>query len=120
VPWKNFEDDGERMNARYALVWWGDIGCEGGTGSVIPSIAIVRIGVGTHFVVDLGASSPQVKFEVEGRGPRVIGATENVLTLSAIDWAPNDAHCCPSIPVRLSLKEDGKGNWKLIEKVRLD
>ena len=33
IPWKNLKDDDERDRAKYALVWYGDIGCSGGTGS---------------------------------------------------------------------------------------
>lgn len=120
VPWKNFEDFIDRESARYALVWWGDIGCDGGTGAVNPHIAIVYIGTGSNFFVDPGASSPLIKFETQIRDIRVIKATENELTLSGLDWGPNDPHCCPSIPVRVRLMEDSQGNWKLIEKTQED
>jgi hypothetical protein len=118
IPWRNLEDPTERFAARYALVWWGDIGCHGGTGTVIPGIVIVQLGAGYSFFVVPGASSPRIKFEVKARAPRVIKATENELTLSALDYAPNDPHCCPSISVQVRLREDGQGNWRLIEKTR--
>jgi hypothetical protein len=118
VPWKNFEDFFERENARYAVIWYGDIGCSGGTGSVNPCITVVRISIGNSFIVDLDRSSPKIEFEAYIRDIKVIRATASELTLSGLAWGPEDPHCCPSIPLQVHLREDGQGNWRLIEKTR--
>lgn len=34
----------------------------------------------------------------------------------ALDWALDDAHCCPSIPVTILLRVDEDGNWRLVKK----
>ena len=117
IPWKNLKDDDERDRAQYALVWYGDIGCSGGTGSSASHIAIVRISVGDSFLVDPAASSPIVKFDlsVESR-TKVLSASSDQLTLSGWDYGPEDAHCCPSVPVRISVKRDQHGNWAVINK----
>jgi hypothetical protein len=38
--------------ARYVVLWYGDIGCLGGSGSIANHIAIVSIGPNGDFVVD--------------------------------------------------------------------
>jgi hypothetical protein len=120
TPWKNFEDMNERENVKYALIWHGDIGCYGGTGTTNPHITIVRVRTGDTFVVDPLESSPIVKFDVpvhyvEG----IVKFSASELLLSAKDWAPDDAHCCPSIPVHILLRREDKGNWNFVEKRRI-
>lgn len=120
VPWTNLEDQIEREKAKYALIWFGDIGCGGGTGSVNPYITIVRIGAGDSFIVDLSASSPLIKFEAPVRINKIIRATADELILSGLECAPTDPHSHPTIPVLIRLKDDGIGNWRLVEKTQLE
>jgi hypothetical protein len=61
-------------------------------------------------------SSPIVKFDVPvHRITGIIKYSKRELLLSAKDWGPDDPHCCPSIPVKILLKRDAKGNWKHVK-----
>ncbi|WP_157214508.1 hypothetical protein [Polaromonas sp. CF318] len=106
-----------RGDARYAVVWSGDIGCDGGTGTVNPAITMVVTGAGYSFVVDPLRSSPSIKHEIPVRYvERLVGNTADSLTLEGKAYGPNDANCCPSVNVSATLKVDAKGNWKLVDR----
>lgn len=114
VPW---DDDHDIWDARYALIWRGAIRRWGGSGSSQPHITIVGIGMGGSIVVFPELSSPVVEFNPSVRIiNRIIKVTENELTLEGMDWSPSDALCCPSIPVYIIMRRDGKNNWNLIQK----
>ena len=84
------KDKDEREKARYALIWHGDIGCMGRSGSFNPYIAIVGINAYDSFVVAPMLSSPAVEFEAPVHvidGMKKV--TESELTLTALDWAPD-------------------------------
>jgi uncharacterized membrane protein len=106
-----------RDDARYLVVWSGDIGCEGGTGSVNPAISTVNIGAGNRFFVDPLRSSPSIKHEIPVRYvERLVGTTADSLTVEGKAYGPNDGNCCPSTDVRATVKVDAKGNWKIIDR----
>jgi uncharacterized membrane protein len=106
-----------RGDAIYAVVWSGDIGCDGGTGSVNPAISIVKTGAGYSFFVDPLRSSPSIKHEIPVRYvERLVENTADSLTLEGKAYGPNDGNCCPSVNVRAILKVDAKGNWKLVDR----
>ena len=92
----------------------------GRSGSFNPYIAIVGINAYDSFVVAPMLSSPAVEFEapvhVIDRIDRIKKVTESELTLTALDWAPDDPHCCPSIPVITLVRVDEDGNWRLVKK----
>lgn len=114
VPYKTLDD---RMDAKYAVLWVGDIGCAGGSGTYGTNVAIVTIGVGDSYTVDPLQSSPVIHFESPVRlVSRIVGNTRDSMILEGLEFGPNDSNCCPSIPVRFTLKLDEKGNWKLAEK----
>ncbi len=100
--------------ARYAVLWHGDIGCAGGSKTTTANIAIVTVGAGNSFVVDPLLSSPVVSFEGFGF-PKLIGNTHNSLVLDGFELGPNDGLCCPSVPVRMTVRVNEKGDWKLIK-----
>jgi len=115
VPYKSFYD---RQKAKFAVLWPGDIGCIGGTGTGGTNISIVKIGAGDSFVVDPLRSSPVIKFYgIGARGfPEIIESTSNSIILEGFDYDPKgkDAMCCPSVAVRVTVRVDEKGNWKVI------
>lgn len=114
IPWKTFDD---RMDAKYAVLLTGDIGCAGGSGTNYTYIAMISIGSGNSFVVDPSHSSPVIAFESPARYvARLVGNTRDTLILEGYEFGPNDANCCPSINLRFTLRVDAKGNWKLVEK----
>lgn len=115
LPWKKGII---REDAEYAVIWYGDIGCNGGSGTTTANIAIVKIGAGNTFYVVPGRSSPQIDFETAASRigvSRILGNTENTLTLEGYDYAQNDAMCCPSIRKQFSVRSDEKGNWRIIK-----
>ena len=114
IPYKTLED---RLDAKFAVLWAGDIGCAGGSGTEGTNISIVTIGAGDAYMVDPQLSSPIIGFESPVRFvERIVGNTKDTLILEGKEQGPKDANCCPSIPVRFTLKADPKGNWKMIEK----
>jgi hypothetical protein len=116
-PYKNLED---RDSAKYAVLWSGDIGCLGGSGSVATQIAIVTVGPNGHFRVVPGLSSPAIKFEgIQARSfPKLVGNTSDTLILDGLDYNPagGDGMCCPSVLVRVTVRADEKGNWAVVER----
>lgn len=112
-----FTDSEHRDEARYAVLWSGDIGCAGGSGTSSANITIVGMGGGDGFFVDSARSSPQIMFDSPVNLIReVVNYTEDTLTLRGKEYAENDPRCCPSIDTRFTLREDAQGNWLLIEK----
>ena len=112
IPYKTFDD---RLDAKYAVLWSGDIGCAGGSGTNYTNISIVNVGPGDSYVVDPHLSSPIVTFESPVRHvDRIVRNTKDSLFLEGKEHGPNDANCCPSITVRFTLKVDKKGDWKLV------
>ena len=115
VPYKTADD---RENAKYAVLWHGDIGCLGGSGTSTTNIAIVTVSTGDSFVVDPLRSSPVIEFEsVLSRDfARLVGNTGDSLVLDGKEYDEKDAMCCPSLPVRITVRVDAGGNWKVIDK----
>ncbi len=112
-----FKDRNNREDERYAVLWEGDIGCSGGSGSQGTALAIVTIGAGNTAVVDPLRSSPAIRFESPARLiDRIVGNTRDTLVLEGKEHGPKDAECCPSVSVRFTLRVDQRGNWKLVEK----
>lgn len=114
VPYKTLDD---RPAATYAVLWSGDISCAGGSGTNGTHVSIVMIGAGDSYFVDPLQSSPVIQFESPVRFvSRIVGNTRDSMILEGLEFGPKDANCCPSIPVRFTLKVDEKGNWKLVDK----
>lgn len=117
VPYKSIDDRGA---AKYAVLWSGDIGCMGGSGTEGANIAIVTVGAGDSFVVNPLQSSPAIEFSVfAARGlPKIAGNTADSLVLDGFEYDPSgkDGMCCPSVPVRATVRLDEKGSWNVVEK----
>lgn len=114
VPYKDFDG---REEAEYAVLWNGDLGCAGGSGTNGTNIAIIKIRAGDSFVVDASRSSPNVTFDIPVRGvDRIVGNNRDSLILEATEYGENDPNCCPSISVRFVMMRDNRGNWKLVSK----
>lgn len=114
VPYKTMDD---RSDAKYAVLWDGDIGCLGGSGTSTENISIVTISTGDSYVVDPRLSSPLIEFSPGLHNiDRIVGNTKDTLILEGLEFGPNDPHCCPSVRVRITMRVDEKGNWKVVEK----
>lgn len=110
VPYKEV---GDHNIAKYAVLWVGDVGCWCGSGTTKTNITIVTFNC--DYIVDPLRSSPIIKFNSPVRYvERTVGNTSDSMTLEGMKYGPDDARCCPSIPVRFTLKEDNTGNWKLV------
>lgn len=111
--------DGPELS-KYAVLWSGDVGCFGGSGTEMTRLAIATVNTG-RYVVQPGLSSPVAAFESPARFvTRVVSKGADSLVLEGREYAPNDPRSNPSVPVRFTLREDAKGGWRLVEKVRLD
>ena len=114
APYKTMDSRGD---AKYVVLWSGDIGCAGGTGTTGSAITLVKIGAGDSFVVDPLQSSPIISHELPVRYvERLVGNTADSLIIEGKEYGKDDPNCCPSINVRATLKVDAKGNWKMVEK----
>lgn len=108
------------IDARYVVLWEGDIGCSGGSGSQRTHMAMVTLGAARTVVVDPLQSSPAIRFESSVRViDRIVGHTRDTLTLEGKAHGPKDAECCPSVAVRFILRSDKKGNWLLASNMML-
>lgn len=107
------QEIGDHNLAKYAVLWLGDVGCWCGSGTEKTNIAIVTLNC--DYTVDPLRSSPIIKFRSPVRYvERIIANTSDSITLEGMKYGPEDARCCPSIPVRFTLKEDKIGNWNLV------
>ena len=107
----------DRLNAKYAVLWTGDVGCAGGSGTNGSHVAIVTVGAGDSFTIDPLQSSPVIAFETPVRIiEKFVGNTRDSIILEGKEFGDKDPNCCPSITVRFTLRVDDKGNWKLVEK----
>lgn len=114
VPHTSIEN---QWDAKYAVLWIGDIGCSGGNSSSSQNISIVNVGSGSSYVVDPLQSSPAIQFESPVKYvERIVGNTRDSLILEGKQYGPDDPNCCPSINIRFTLRLDEKGNWKVAEK----
>ena len=116
VPLVSLKSTEERFMVAYAVLWVGDIGCSGGTGSAGSYISIVGVAFDDYFYVDPSRSSPQVEFG----GPaklitKISRYSHDTLLVEGKKASQNDPNCCPSINVKYKLKADAKGNWKLFK-----
>lgn len=103
-------------DARFAVLWTGDIGCAGGSVTSSTHIAIVAVGGrGSAYLVDPLQSSPVIHFQSPVRVvERIVETTRNTLVLEGMELDDRDANCCPSLPVRFTLLADEAGHWRLV------
>ena len=109
------EQDQEGVGT-FAVIWRGDIGCQGGSSTVTDNIAIVSRGAYGSFVVDAGQSSPQVSFDTSvSTVDRLVRATGDTLVLDGrkvCDGSTSLIGC--EIRVRITMRQDKDGSWKAI------
>lgn len=108
---------GDGAHDRFALLWTADIGCAGGSGTTMTHIAIVHgSSMGQHgYSVDTLRSSPTIDFESPVRVvERIVRHGPDELELEGMVQAEGEPNCCPSQPVRFTLRADEAGHWKLV------
>ncbi|WP_143343450.1 hypothetical protein [Delftia sp. K82] len=116
IPYQSMEN---RLDAKFAVIWSGDIGCNGGSGSSGAHIAIVRVGSGDTFYVSASESEPQIDSPLPRSVERLVGATKNSLILDTRDYGEKDANCCPTERQRITIRQSEKGSWKKVEMKQL-
>jgi hypothetical protein len=113
-------DKDDESLPKYAVLWSGDLGCFGGSGTEATHLAIATVNTG-QYVVQPGLSSPVVAFESPVRFvTRVVRTNADTLVLEGREYAPTDPQSSPSIPVRFALRVNAKGDWRLVDKVRIE
>ena len=111
--------DGEATLAKYAVLWTGDLGCFGGSGTEMTRLSIATINTG-QYVVQPELSSPVAAFESPVRFvSRVISSGADTLVLEGMEYAPNDPRSMPSKAVRFTLRMDAKGGWRQVDKIEI-
>ncbi len=109
IPWTSEPD---KLKAKYAVIWDGDVGCLGGSGTSGAQLAIVTVGTGSHFMVDPTRSTPNIHFNTDTRFiEKLVRNTKNTLVLEGLFLKNEDLNNFPSLKKRLTLKLDQKGNW---------
>jgi hypothetical protein len=111
-PYKGDIYDG----AEYAVLWYGDIGCAGGSGTTTVNLAIVKVTTGESFIVDATQSSPAINFDYPSKLAEVAGNNRDSLIINGCDWGKNDGNNFPSIPISVIMMRDNKGNWNTVSK----
>ena len=107
------------FQARYAVLWTGDMSCFGGAGTEQTQLAIATFTNG-RYVVQPELSSPVVGFDSPVRlVTHVVSYTARAMVLEGYEHGPEDPDSAPSVPVRFILRSDAKGNWKMVDKVFL-
>jgi hypothetical protein len=114
VPYRKSDED-DFAQAEYAVIWHGDVGCAGGSGTGTSNIAIVRVGHWGEFFVVPARSSPIAKFGLPVTFiDRMLGNTRNTLLLEGEALGKDDLPCCPSVRVRFTMKLGANGNWTVV------
>jgi hypothetical protein len=105
---------------KYAVLWTGDIRCQGGSGTEATHLAIATVNTG-QYVVQPELSSPVIRFDSPVRFvTRVVSAASDTLILEGNEYAPADPRSHPTVPVRFTLRAHRDGHWKLTDKIHLD
>lgn len=112
VPLVPYTDMGNRDDALYVVLWQGDIGCAGGSGTGGIQVSTVRIGAGDSYMVDVGASSPLVELPLPGRFSKVLRHSGNRVSIEILEHRPSDPECCPSRKKQVNLLRSEDGQWR--------
>ncbi|MBU3679746.1 MAG: hypothetical protein FGM32_09100 [Candidatus Kapabacteria bacterium] len=109
VPYTSEED---QYDARYAVLWYGDWACAGGSGTSGWHLSLVKVSMGYFYVVtSCSGNSDDYWRNVH----RIVGNTKNTITLEICDYGSDDANCCPSVKKRITIKlNDEAESWKEI------
>lgn len=117
IPLTPYSSEDTRWDAQYAVLWSGDIGCQGGSGTSSANLLIVKIGAGAFYYVDSKQSSPNIHYESPTNWvTNVTSFSANRMVLAGRTYASQDPHCCPSVLTEFILERDKQANWRLIDK----
>ncbi|WP_370682278.1 hypothetical protein [Comamonas sp. GB3 AK4-5] len=109
----------ERDEAKFAVLWNGDLGCQGGSGTSGARLAIVGVGAGDTFYVNPYESEPAVDAGLPRYVERIVGATKDTLVFDVRDYSDRDANCCPSLRQRITIRQLPNGKWQRVSTKKL-
>jgi hypothetical protein len=92
------EVEAARAAAMYVVVWSGDIGCRGGSGTnTMNYLLLEKRGLTSANIVGVG--------QLNGASiERIVAATPDSLTVDVYTWGPDDPHCCASVYERWTFR----------------
>ena len=90
-----------RATAKFAVLWSGDIGCRGGSGTNTMNILLIeKRGKKPARVVDADDVNSAANFE------RIVTTTADSLTVEVYTWSEDDPQCCASQYERWTLQRE--------------
>jgi len=90
-----------RAVAKFAVLWSGDLGCRGGSGTNTMNILLIEKH-GTDIPNIAGANRIENAANVE----RIVATTPDTLTVDVYTWAEDDPQCCASSYERWTLRRE--------------
>lgn len=117
TPLKTRDDS---FDAKYLVFWSGDIGCNGGSGTLTTNHAVVRVSYHGDFYVVPEHSAP-IKGGLESRFiTKFVGNSKDTMVVDQLEHAENDSNNGPSLKYRVTYQiDDRSGEWKIINKKKL-
>lgn len=117
IPLTPYTTEDNRWDAEYAVLWSGDIGCQGGSGTSSANLLIVKIGAGAFYYVDSQHSTPNIRYESPTNWvTHIVSYSANRLVLAGKTYAEKDPHCCPSLHTEFIVERNDQGDWLLLDK----
>lgn len=110
----NIEDEyksvriGRQEEPVYVVMWTGDVGCAGGSGTTTPNFTVVFTNYRGDQLVDVARSRLEPPFRAE----RLFVRNGNVV-VEGLTHGSNDANCCPSLKATSTYELTEKG-FKLL------
>lgn len=96
----------------FYVIWVGDIGCGGGSGS--DDLYLTTVKNGRYPYVEVTESSPVITFDGSGaQQASVTLKSADVMEITGLEHQDGDASCCPTKKIKKTLKRDQKGNWRM-------
>lgn len=113
LPLRPWVDRYLAEEAEYLVIWNGDIGCAGGSGTWSDNIVSVQVGAGGTFYVEPRYSSPVIDFD---SGMRIIEQVSllpgGLLRVQGLSHGEDDANNFPSQKVSATLQRLTDGGWR--------
>lgn len=124
LQYSEWTSDGSVVGS-FLVLWGGDVGCMGGTGTWGYSLTEFQRFSGTRPFTVLNADLLEDLYELSEINSRFIqdvsynDRTKN-LEIVSYAFAPNDLNNFPSYKYRYNFKKSNSGKWSLSKKVRLN
>lgn len=108
------------FDAKYLAFWTGDVGCNGGSGTMTMNHAVVRVSQLGDFYVDPHHSAPVIDGPRSRFITKYVGNGKDTMVIDQLEHAANDGNNFPSLKYRVTYQiDDRSGKWKIINKKQL-